>query len=355
MRKYLLFLLLLTACHKTPLKRTERIYPVTIKVAEKKKVPLFIETLGHVESITNINIKSRIEGELTGVHFSQGKEVLKGDLLFTIDSKPYEATLKASLATLEQNMASQALALEKVKRYRLLAKEEFYSQIDYETLQANLASANALVDQSKAQVDSARINLDYCRIYAPIDGMMGILQIDYGNLIANNGATLASLSQMSPIYTTFSIPEFQLHRVQKALKKNSSLEVRAASEDFEEESTLGTLFAIDNSVNADTGMIRLRAVFENEKRDLWPGQFVRVRLVLSEEEAVVIPFTAVQHTQNGPVLFLLKEGNVVEQKSITLGQRDNDEVIVLKGLEAGEKIVLEGQLNLYSGAKVTIQ
>ncbi len=357
MRQWILLcVLLLSACHKKPAAPVAPTFPVRVGVAVETEAPLFIEALGHVDSITAINIKSRIEGELTGVYFKQGQEVKKGDLLFTIDARPYQANLKEAQATLEQNLASLSLAMEKVKRYKTLAKDEYYSQIDYETLQANYASTAALVEQNRAQVDSALINLNYCWIYAPIDGMMGLLQVDFGNLVANNGATLSTLNQMAPIYVTFSIPEFKLPEVQRHFGRGHELKVLAAYEDFGQEVFEGKLFMLDNSVDPNTGMIALRAIFENANRELWPGQFIRIRLVLTTvADAVVIPYTAVQLTQSGPVLFIVQNDMTVEQRPVTLGQREDDNVIVLKGLKAGEKIVIEGQLNLYAGAKIEIK
>lgn len=355
MKRFLFFCLLLTACHKKEAPAVVPTYPVKIGIAVQKEAPIYIEALGHVDSITSIQIKSRIEGELTGVYFTQGQEVKKGDLLFTIDPRPYQAALKEAQATLEENLANLALAEEKVKRYRTLAKSEYYSQIDYETLQANFASTSALVEQNRAQVDSALINLNYCWIYAPIDGMTGLLQVDYGNLVADNGTTLSTLNQMAPIYVTFSIPEFKLPQVQKNFSKGE-LKVLAAYENFSEEVFEGKLFMLDNSVDPDTGMIALRAIFPNCKKELWPGQFIRTRLILTTiPDAVVIPYTAVQMTQNGPVLFIVKDNMTVEQRPIALGQREDDSVIVMKGLQAGEHIVIEGQLNLYNGAKIEIK
>jgi multidrug efflux system membrane fusion protein len=354
MRK-LLLLILLTACHKKEVPHTTPSYPVRAGVAIQKEAPIYLEALGHVESITAINIKSRIEGELTGVYFTQGQEVKKNDLLFTIDPRPYQAALKEAEATLEQNLATMALAAEKVKRYKTLAKDEYYSQIDYETLQANYASSAALVAQNRAQVDRALINLNYCWIYAPIDGMTGLLQVDLGNLVANDGTTLTTLNQMAPIYVTFSIPEVQLPQIQR-YNKNNNLKVLAAYENFSSEVFEGKLFMVNNSVDPDTGMITLRALFENTKRELWPGQFVRTRLILTTlPNAVIIPYTAIQLTQSGPVVFVIKEDYTVEQRPVKLGQREDADIIVLEGLKAQEKIVIEGQLNLYNGAKVKIK
>jgi multidrug efflux system membrane fusion protein len=353
--RYVLILLLLSACFKKHVAPPAPTYPVRIGVSVQKEAPIFIEALGHVDSITAINIKSRIEGELTGVFFTQGQDVRKNDLLFTIDPRPYQATLKEAQATLDQNLANLALAAEKVKRYRTLAKDEYYSQIDYETLQANYASTSALVEQNRAQVDSALINLNYCWIYAPIDGMTGLLQVDFGNLVANDGSVLTTLNQMAPIYVTFSVPEFQLHHIQKYYSKGT-LKVWAAYEDFDKDSFEGKLFMFDNAVDPKTGMITLRAIFENKNKELWPGQFIRTRTILTTvPDAVIIPYTAIQVTQNGPVIFVLTDDLTVEQRTVTLGQREDENIIVLKGLKAGEKIVTEGQLNLYAGAKVDIK
>lgn len=348
--------LILSSCHKKKPAQAVPSYPVQITEAKTQDTPIFIEALGHVQSITSINIYSRIEGELTGVFFKQGQEVKKGDLLFTIDPKPYQAALKQAQGALEQSLANLALAEEKVKRYRLLVKDEYYSQIDYESLQADMAANAALVKENQGQVDSANINLDYCWIYAPIDGMTGILQIDYGNLICVNcNSALVTLNQMAPIFVTFSIPEFQLPRIQKASKENS-LKVLATYEDFKKDEIFeGNLYMLNNSVDESTGMITLRAIFENSKRELWPGQFIRNRLILSTmKDAVVVPYTCIQLTQTGPIVFIVKEDMTVEQKSVKLGQRTDDMVIVLDGVKGGDKLVIEGQINLYSGSKVYV-
>lgn len=351
---YTICLFCITACsHKEPEPEAPSSFPVKVAIAEKKDIPLFIESLGHVESIQKVHLRSRIEGELTGVFFEQGKEVKQGTLLFTIDSKPYEAALKSAQATLAQNKANCILAEEKVKRYKILTKDEYYSQIDYETLQANFSSLSAAVEQSQAEVDKAAIQLNYCWIYAPIDGMMGILQIDSGNLIRADGSeALVTLNQMAPIYVTFSLPEFHLPQIQKA-RQNKDIKVLAAYEDFKQELFEGELYMLNNAVDEETGMIKLRALFDNANRELWPGQFVRVRLILSKlTNAVVIPSAAIQFTPSGPIAFVVLENNTVEQRNLKLGQREEDFVIVLEGIQAGETIVLEGQMHLFPGASI---
>lgn len=323
--------------------------------AQAQDTPIFIEALGHVTSVTSINIRSRIEGELTGVYFTQGQEVKAGDLLFTIDPLPYQAQLKQAQGALEQSLANLALAEEKVKRYRMLASDEYYSQIDYETLQSNMAAGAAQVLENQGQVDSAQVNLNYCWINAPIDGMTGILQVDYGNLVSNDGSTLVTLNQMAPIFVTFNVPEFQLPKIQKAYREKT-LRVLAAYEDFDKDEIFeGSLFMLNNTVDPQTGMIALRAIFENNKRELWPGQFIRSRLILSTmKDAVVIPYTAIQMTQTGPIVFVLQENMTVQQRAVKLGQRMDENVLVLEGVKGDETIVIEGQITLTNGSKVYI-
>jgi multidrug efflux system membrane fusion protein len=173
--------------------------------------------------------------------------------------------------------------------------------------------------------------------------------------VGNDGSTLSTLNQMAPIYVTFSIPEFQLPAVQKYYHQGQ-LKVLAAYEDFSDQVFEGKLFMLDNSVNQNTGMITLRALFENNQRELWPGQFIRTRLVLyTQPNAVIVPYTALQLTQTGPVMFVVKSDKTVEQRPVTLGQREDDNIIITKGIQVGETIVVEGQLNLYDGAKVETQ
>lgn len=360
MRPILILLMLFSGCGRNKKEAPPPpIFAVRVAVAAAKDVPIFVEGLGHVDPITSIDVRSRIEGELTGVYFVQGQEVKKGDLLFTIDPKPYEAALRQAQGALEQSMADLSIAEEKVRRYRGLVKEEYFSQIDYETLQATSASDAGLVQENQAQVDSAAINLDYCWIYAPIDGRTGILQIDYGNLVSADGQKpLITLNQMDPIFVTFSVPGIHLPKIQKWKQKNGcdSLTVRAAYEDFREETYEGNLYMVDNQVDEQAGMVKIRAIFDNAARGLWPGQFIRTRLQLYvEKNAVVVPYAAVQLTLTGPIAFIVKEDNTIEQRALKLGQRQDDDVIISEGIQANEKVVTEGQLNLFKGAKVSIK
>ncbi len=352
--KYFFYLLFLAGCsHAKPVPQAP-VFPVRVTQVIERPTPIYLEALGHVDPITTINIQSRIEGELTGVYFKQGQEVRKNELLFTIDPKPYEAALVEAKGTLEEQRARLAIAQEKVKRYQVLTRDEYYSQIDYESLQADFAATQGLVEQAIGSVQSAEINLNYCKIYAPIDGLMGLLQVDYGNLVTNGGQTLVVLNQISPIYVTFSVPEVDLAKIQK-YRRIAPLKTVAAYENFSEETFAGTLDIVDNQVDPKTGMIKLRATFENADRALWPGQFIRTRLVLTTEaQARVIPATAVQLTLHGPVAFVMKPDNTVEERQLKLGPRQDDVYLVLDGLKTGETIVTEGQINLSTGSKVRV-
>lgn len=357
MHRLILFFLLLSGCQsKKESGVPQYAYPVKVVMAKKETVPLFIEALGHVDSIDRIEIRSRVQGELTGIFFKQGQMVKKGDLLFTIDAKPYTALLQSAKGVLEQGLAELMLAEEKVKRYKPLTQMEFYSQINYETLQSQWEVAKGKVQQSQGELDKAAVDLDYCWIYAPIDGILGIQQIDLGNLVEANGQTpLITLNQIAPIYVTFSIPEAKLHHVQRQLVQHKELPVWAAYENFKEEIFQGTLYMLDNQVDDKTGMIKLRALFQNENRELWPGQFVRTRLILSTlENAILIPYTAIQLTDKGPIGFVVLSDQTVEQRSLKLGQREDDSIVILEGIQEGETLVVEGQLNLYQGAQVDI-
>ena len=354
MKRILLCLVLALGCSKKE-PAAPPSYPVQVTQVQMRKTPLYIEALGHVESIDTVQIRSRIEGELMEVHFVEGQEVKKGDLLFSIDPRPYQATLKSQQALLEESLANLAIAEEKVRRYAQLTKDDYYSQIDYETLQTNFATAAASVKANEANVDSAALNLDYCWIYSPIDGLAGILQIDKGNLISQDGQNaLITLNRMTPIYVTFSIPEMKLPEVQKA-HRQEPLVVEAAFESFRNECFTGKLQMFDNAVDTSTGMIKLRAIFLNADRALWPGQFVRTRLILRTlDQAVLIPAAAIQQTLSGPIVYVVKPDSTVKTVKVKLGQREDTEIIVVDGLKGDEILVLEGQLNLFDGAKVFI-
>ena len=358
---FIFFLLILSAvlnlgCSKKQVTKKEIAYPVQIATSQKKDSPIFSDNIGHVESITSVDIRSRIEGQLMDVHFSEGDYVKKGDLLFTIDPRPYKANLDKAIGLLDESVANLYIAKDRFIRNKDLIKDEYISQLDFETLTADVAKNEALVKQNQANVDNAELNLEYCYIYSPFKGKTGILQIDKGNMIyPNSNKQIITLNQIAPIYVTFYLPEKELPRIQK-YNKICPLKLKVAFEDLDLDSIDGTLHMIDNEVDAETGMIKLRGIFNNLDKDLWPGKFVKTRLIITtEKDAIVIPFKAVVLTSKGPTVFVIKEDNKAELRNVKLGQREQNNIIILSGIKDNEKVVVDGQLNLKAGSKVNIK
>ncbi len=348
-------LLVFTAasCSKKKKQPQERTFPIKSAKATKKDALIFIDTIGHVRSLASIKIKSRIEGELIEVYFKEGQEVQEGDLLFSIDPRPYIAQLERTKGELKENVANLQLARDKVSRYSALVKEEYISELDFDSLTTDVLRYEALIDQNKADIEKAQINLDYCQIYSPINGVTGILQIDKGNLIAQEGnVPLIRLDQITPIYVDFSIAEKDFPKVQH-YSKIHSLQIRAAYDDIEHHYKEGDLQLYDSYVDMQTGMIKLRAIFKNTDKELWPGEYVKTRVILTtQKDAVIIPYQSVQLTTAGPVVFIVQKDQTVKMQKIKLGQREDENVIVNEGIKENDEIVTDGQLNLYDDAKI---
>ncbi len=330
--------------------------PVNVAKSIQKDAPIYFDYVGHIEAFSTVNIQSQVAGTLVSQHFTQGADVKQGDLLFVIDPRPYEASLKQAEATLAQNIAALKLSEDTVKRYTKLVKEDYVAQLTFDQFVTNVAVDQAIIKQNLAQIEEAKINLDYCYIKAPIDATTGILNIYVGNYIKIGEDTpLITLNQITPIYMNFYVPEKQLatiltHQRSGALKAEAFVN-RNYSQPHE-----GTVTLINNTVDEETGMFLIQATFQNESKLLWPGQFVTARLYVDvKKNAILIPGKAVEYGQDGSHVFVVKEDNTVELRHITLGQVENDMVIVEEGLQPGESVVTDGQINLFSGRKVTIK
>ena len=347
---------LFISCSKKEVKKPAPSYPVKVKEVIKKEVPIYIDNIGHVDPIVTIDIKARVEGELMEINFIEGKEVQANDLLFIIDPRPYEKALEKSKSVLEENLANLYIAKDKFMRYSSLVKQEYISELNFEEIAAQVAGGEALIKQNQTEIEDAKLNLSYCTIRAPISGMPGILKTDLGNMIYPNSQTpLVTLNQMAPIYVVFYVPEKELPRVQKYAREKD-LTVRVAFEDLDNKYIEGKLNLIDNEVDMKTGQIRLRAIFDNKERILWPGKFVKTRLILkTDPDALIIPFQAVQITSTGPKVFIVKEDERAELRDVVLGQREGLDVIIKKGVSENEKVVIEGQFNLADGTKIFIK
>ena len=328
--------------------------PVTAAAAVEKTVPVQIRAIGNVEAYSAIAVKSQLDGVLTRVHFREGQDVKKGDLLFTIDPRPYEAALRQAEANLAKDTAQLENARVEVGRYEELVRKGYVAREQYDQIKTNAAALEATVNADKALVENARVQLKYCYIYSPIPGRTGYLVSNQGNLIkANADNPIVTINQIQPIYATFSVPEQYLSEIKKYM---SSGKVRVDAVIAKEQTEEGVLTFVDNAVDVNTGTIKLRATFANKERHLWPGQFVDVVMTLTTQpNAVVVPSQAVQTGQSGQYVFVIKNDLTVESRPIIVGRSLDGETVIEKGLQSGEKVVTDGQLRLVPGTKVEIK
>jgi membrane fusion protein, multidrug efflux system len=329
--------------------------PVTVGTVTTKSVPIELTAIGSVQPYSTVAVKALINGELTEVHFREGQDVRKGDLLFTIDPRPYQAALAQAQAALARDRAQAINAQADARRYAELVKKDYVTEEQYDQTQATAAAAQATVQADEAAVEAARVNLSYCTIRSPIDGRTGNLMVHAGNVIKANDVPLVTINQITPVYVAFSVPEQQLWEI-KARAAAGKLDVLAAPAANSAPPGHGQLTFIDNAVDPTTGTIQLKATFPNRGRFLWPGEFVNVRLVLSKEaNAVVAPAQAVQTGQEGEFVFVVKPDDTVESRPVTVARTVGQEAVIEKGLHPGERVVTDGQLRLVPGARVEIK
>jgi membrane fusion protein, multidrug efflux system len=330
--------------------------PVTAAAVEKMDVPLEVTAVGHVDAYSNVAIRTRVGGEVTKVAFREGQDVKAGDLLFELDRRPYQAALAEAEANLERDRARAREAEENLKRYAELVKKDYVTKEQYSQATANADALKATVKGDEAAVETARLNLSYCTIAAPISGRTGGLLVHPGNLVkANDDRALVLINQVEPIYVTFAIPEAALADVKKRAA-SGGLKVSALRSDPGAVPSEGLLTFVDNAVDATTGTINLKATFANHERALWPGQFTNVSLVLATDaSATVAPNTAVQPGQAGSLVYVIKADDSVEARPVTIRRVWRQWSVVEKGLAPGERVVTDGQLRLAPGAKVTIK
>jgi multidrug efflux system membrane fusion protein len=357
--------------------------PVTVGTVTSKTVPVELRAIGNVQAYSTVTVKSRVAGQIMRVYFKEGDDMKKGDLLFMIDPRPFEAALKQSEANLERDMAQvkqaeanleRDIAQEKnaqveAERYKTLfergvvARQQYDKfRTDWEALVATVraasaakANAEAAVAADRAAVENAKLQLSYCSIHSPMDGRTGSLIVQSGNIIKENDANLVVINQTTPLYVTFSVPEQNLGEIRKYLAMGK-LKVQAIVPNGELFSEEGFISFIDNAVDSQTGTIRLKGTFANREKDLWPGQFVNVVLTLTTEpNAIVVPSQAIQTGQQGQYVFVVKQDLTVESRPVVAGRSVNNETVVPKGLNTDEKVVTDGQLRLYPGAKVEVK
>lgn len=347
---------ILTGCTRTAVTApSASAVPVLAASVEQKAVPVEIQAIGSVEAFSTVTVKTQITGELTDVLFKEGQDVRQGQLIFKLDERPYLAELKKQQANLQRDAAQAKLAHLDAERFARLYNEGVVSKQQYDQAQVNAEALDAAVQADVAAVENARVQLNYCSIFSPISGRTGNLMIHRGNMIkANDTPYLINISQIEPIYVTFTVPEQYLadikhHGLQHDLRVRAAIPGDAAP-------SVGKLSFIDNTVDPVTGTIKLKGQFANTDRRLWPGQFVNATLTLAEQpDAVVVPTQAIQSGQQGQYVFVINPDLTVAARPVAVNRTSNGQAVIDKGLSAGERVVTDGQLRLVPGSRVEIK
>jgi multidrug efflux system membrane fusion protein len=329
--------------------------PVTVAAAVRQDVPILLRDLGAVQAFQTALIRSRVDGTLEQVFFQEGQDLRRGDPLAQIDPRPYIAALEQAQAKKAQDQVQLGNAVRDLARYTNLARNDYASHQQVDTQTALVGQFQATLKGDDATIAAAQVNVDYTNITAPFDGKVGLRQIDPGNVIhAADTTGIVIIAQVHPIAVLFSAPQDNLPSILAAMAKGK-LTVYAFTSDDKTLLSTGTLLTTDNMIDATTGTIRLKAVFANTRNHLWPGQFVNVRLQLEmQHNALTVPSIGVQRGLNGLFVYLLKPNSTVAYQTVEVGQDDGQTVIVTKGLEPGDRIVVNGQSRLQDGAHVVV-
>ena len=328
---------------------------ISASPAEAREIPVRLTAIGTAEAVSTVSISSRVEGAIEAVHFTEGQDVKKGDLLFTMDPKPFQAALDGALA----NLAREKSLLEQYRRDRDRAesiyKQDFISRQDYDAAVTKAAAQESVIASYQAAVDQAKLKLDYCAIRSAVSGRTGSLAVNAGNVVkADPASVLVVIRQMEPINIRFSVPQKELSAIRKATASNT-LKVTARVSGGPEEGQAGSLAFLDNQVDASTGTVMLKAVFPNRDRSLWPGQFADVTLdIATIKDAVVIPARALQNGPKGPIVFKVAKDMTVEVFPVVPGETLGEDMVITEGVLPGDLVVTEGHLTLKPGAKIKL-
>ncbi|MFA7677798.1 MAG: efflux RND transporter periplasmic adaptor subunit [Candidatus Omnitrophota bacterium] len=327
--------------------------PVDISKSIQKDIPILLESFGNLNPLNDVDIKSQVTGKVKEFNFEEGKEVSRGDLLFVIEPDEYEANLKKAQASLAQNTADLEFKKDTLQRNEILIKKDLISKQEFERYQTDVKTAQAQVHLDKATVELESINLGYCYIRAPVAGITGKRLVDPGNIIsANTGPTLVNIKTLDPLYIDFTVPEKEISRLREAMAKQA-LKVEIKPEGDPNNTFEGKLQLISNSVDNLTGTLSLRATVDNAERKLWPGQFVKIRLILgTKKDAVLVPETAIRLGQKGYYLFAVGSDNKADLRQLTVGEEIDGYMEVEKGVKSGETVITSGQLGLKSGTPI---
>jgi multidrug efflux system membrane fusion protein len=330
--------------------------PVTATVAETRDMSVTVTGIGSVQAYNNVAIKTRVDGQIVKVDFTEGQDVKAGDVLFEIDPRPFQAALAQAQANRQKDTAMLASASADLQRFADLAKNGYQTRQSLDQQKAQVGQLQASIAADDAQIQAASINLDYTKIQAPIGGRTGARQVDIGNIVhATDTGSLVTITQLQPIFVSFTLPQQDLDALRQS-GSNGAVPVQVMSQSSEHLLADGTLSLIDNQVDQGTGTIHLKAQFANADHALWPGAFVTVNVVTGvRQNAVIVPAETVQQGPNGPYLYVIRPDNSVEQRAVSLSQSNGTLAVIATGLAAGERVVLTGQYGLSAGSKVVVQ
>jgi multidrug efflux system membrane fusion protein len=328
--------------------------PVTVARVVQETVPVRLQAIGNVEAYLTVALKARVDGQIVAVNFREGQAVKNGEVLFRIDPRPYQAALRQAEANALRDRAARDQARSQERRYQDLLAKNFVSKEAYAQIRTNAETAEATAQASQAALENARLNLEYCTIRSPLDGYVGKVLLQAGNLVkANDVNPLVVINQVRPIYVSFAVPEQYLPEI-RSHNAAAPLRAEVVPADPAAPHPTGRLAFIDNAVDANTGTIRMRAQFDNGDARLWPGQFVNLSLELYQQpDAIVIPAQAVQNGPEGQYVYVVGDDMLAQMRRITVQRTDSERAIVAQGLKRGERVVTRGQLRL--GPKTRVQ
>ncbi len=332
-----------------------RVVPVLTAEVVRRDVPIVREGLGSVAAFYTVTVKTQVDGRIDRVAFTEGQHVKKGDLLVQIDPRPFAIQLQSAQAAMARDLANANNAKVNADRYKTLSEQSLISVQQYTDAKANVDQLMAQVQSDQAQIESAKLNLDYAHVVSPIDGVTGVRLVDPGNVVhASDPTGLVVVTQLDPIAVLFTLPEDDLPAIAAARKDDPSLAVEAVSRDGDQVLGRGKLSVIDNAINQATATIKLKAIFDNPSAALWPNQFVKARITLSiRKGALTMPAAVVQRGPNGTFAYVVGPASTVEARPVEIEMLQGDTAIIKSGLAAGDQVVVDGQSQLRPAAKVS--